>query len=322
MGEIVLASRAALTHLEELTATADLLLDASLAANTRRAYQSDWRHFCVWCDAHGLASLPALPSTIVLYITDLAAVQQRKVTTIERRLAAIRKAHRTARLMSPTEDIAVEQTMRGIRRSYGTQPKGKAAAVTDIVRAMVATLPATSKGTRDRALLLVGFAGAFRRSELVSLDVSDVQFVAEGLVITLRRSKTDQEGKGMIKGVSFGSAPATCPVRSLRAWLDISKIGEGSLFRSLTPQGRVKPHRLRDYEVAKIVKASARRAGLDPQEFSGHSLRVGLATAAARAGVPERIIAEQTGHKDMNTLRRYIRRGELFRENASAEVGL
>jgi site-specific recombinase XerD len=192
MDEIVLASHAALTHLEELTATADLLLDASLAENTRRAYQSDWRQFYAWCDAHGLASLPALPSTIVLYITDLAAVQQRKVTMIERRLAAIRKAHRTARLMSPIEDIAVEQTMRGIRRSYGTQPKGKAAAVTDIVRAMVATLPATCKGTRDRALLLVGFAGAFRRSELVSLDVSDVQFVAEGLVITLRRSKTDE----------------------------------------------------------------------------------------------------------------------------------
>jgi integrase len=156
----------------------------------------------------------------------------------------------------------------------------------------------------------------------VSLDVSDVQFVAEGLVITLRRSKTDRQGEGMIKGVSFGSAPATCPVQALRAWLDRSKIGEGPLFRSLTPQGRVKLQRLRDYEVAKIVKASAQRAGLDPQDFSGHSLRVGLATAAARAGVPERIIAEQTGHKDMNTLRRYIRRGELFRENASAKVGL
>jgi site-specific recombinase XerD len=299
MGELVSASDAVLAYIEELTATADLLLDASLAANTRRAYQSDWRLFCAWCDTHGLASLPATPSTIVLYITELATVQHRKVTTIERRLAAIRKAHRTARLISPTEDIAVEQTMRGIRRSYGTQPKGKAAAVTDIVRAMIETLPATRKGTRDRALLLLGFAGAFRRSELVSLDVSDVQFVAEGLVITLRRSKTDQEGEGMIKGVSFGSAPATCPVRSLRAWLDRSKIGEGPLFRSLTPQGRVKPHRLCDYEVAKIVKASVRRAGLDQRDFSGHSLRVGFATATARAGVPERIIAEQTGHKDM-----------------------
>jgi integrase len=212
--------------------------------------------------------------------------------------------------------------MRGIRRSYGTQPKGKAAAVTDILRAMIETLPATSKGTRDRALLLLGFAGAFRRSELVRLDVSDVHFVAEGLVITLRRSKTDQEGEGMIKGVSFGSVPTTCPVRALRAWLDISKICEGSLFRSLTPQGRVKPRRLCDYEVAKIVKASTRRAGLDQRDFSGQSLRVGLATAAAHAGVPERVIAKQTGHKDMNTLRRYIRRGELFRENASAEVGL
>jgi site-specific recombinase XerD len=320
--EIVLASHAALTHLEELTATADLLLDASLAANTRRAYQSDWRQFAAWCNTHGRASLPALPSTIVLYITDLATVQQRKVTTIERRLAAIRKAHRTARLTSPTEDIAVEQTMRGIRRSYGTPPIGKAAAVTDIMRVMVEALPATSKGTRDRALLLVGFAGAFRRSELVSLDVSDVQFVVEGMVLTLRRSKTDQAGEGMVKGVAFGASPATCPVQALRAWLDISKIAEGPLFRSLTPQGRVKPQRLSDYEVAKIIKASARRAGLEPQDFSGHSLRVGLATAAARAGVPERIIAEQTGHKDMNTLRRYIRRGELFRENASAEVGL
>jgi integrase len=224
--------------------------------------------------------------------------------------------------MSTTEDITVEQAMRGIRRSYGEPPQGKAPAVTDIVRAMVEVLPATSKGARDRALLLIGFAGAFRRSELVSLDVSEVQFVAEGLVITLRRSKTDLQGEGMIKGVSFGSALATCPVRALRAWFDRSKIGEGPLFRPLTPHGRVKPQRLRDYEVAKIIKASARRAGLDPRDFSGHSLRVGLATAAARAGVPERIFAEQTGHRDMNTLRRYIRRGELFRENASAEVGL
>ena len=154
-----------------------------------------------------------MPSTIVLYITELATVQQRKVTTIDRRLAAIRKAHRTARLISPTEDITVEQTMRGIRRSYGAPPCGKAAAVTDIVRAMVATLPTTCKGVRDRALLLVGFAGAFRRSELVSLNVSDVQFVSEGLVISLRRSKTDHDGEGMIKGVPFGCVPATCPVR-------------------------------------------------------------------------------------------------------------
>ena len=153
----------------------------------------------------------------------------------------------------------------------------------------------------------------------MGLDVADVQFVAEGLVITLRRSKTDQDGEGLIKGIAFGAAPMTCPVRALRAWLDISKIAEGSLFRSLTPQERVKPHRLRDYEVAKIVKASARQAGLDPRDFSGQSLRVGLATAAARAGVPERIIAEQTGHKEMNTLRRYIWRGELFRDRTPAK---
>lgn len=187
---------------------------------------------------------------------------------------------------------------------------------------MVEALPATTKGVRDRALLLIGFAGAFRRAELVGLDVADVHFAAEGLIITLRRSKTDQDGEGMVKGVAFGTAPATCQVRALRAWLDKCKATEGPLFRSLTPQGHVKPKRLRDYEVAKIVKASARRAGLEAHDFSGHSLRVGLATAAAHAGVPERIIAEQTGHKDMNTLRRYIRRGELFRENASAEVGL
>jgi integrase len=184
--------------------------------------------------------------------------------------------------MSTSEDIAVEQTMRGIRRSYGEPPQGKAPAVTDIVRAMVEALPATTKGVRDRALLLIGFTGAFRRSELVGLDVSDVQFAAEGLVITLRRSNTDQDGEGLIKGIPFGSAPATCPVRALRAWLDKTKIVDGALFRPLSPQGRVKLQRLRDYEVAKIVKASARRAGLDPRDFSGHSLRVGLATAAAR----------------------------------------
>jgi site-specific recombinase XerD len=322
MNELIPASDAVLAHLGDLAAAADQLVDASMSANTRRAYASDWRQFCAWCDVHGLTSLPAVPTTLVLYLTELATVQRRKVTTIERRLAAIRKAHRAARLPSPADDITVEQAMRGIRRSYGEPPQGKAPAVTDIVRVMVEGLPATTKGVRDRALLLIGFAGAFRRSELVSLDVADVQFAAEGLIITLRRSKTDQDGEGLIKGVPFGSALATCPVRALCAWLDISIVDEGALFRSLTPQGRVKPQRLRDYEVAKIIKTSARQAGLEPRDFSGHSLRVGLATAAARAGVPERIIAEQTGHKDMNTLRRYIRRGELFRENASAEVGL
>jgi site-specific recombinase XerD len=293
----------------------------SVAANTRRAYSGDWRRFTAWCAAQGRDSLPATPDTALLYLTHLAD-QGKKVATIERAAAAIATAHRTAGHTAPTEDAQVRRVMRGIRRTLKVAPTQKAAAVTSVLRQLIDAQPNTLVGLRNRALLLIGFAGAFRRSELVALDVADVRFVHEGLEITVRQSKTDPEGKGHMKGLPYGSHPETCPVRVLRAWLDAAGITAGPLLRSFDARRQLQTQRLRDYEVAKIIKRSARKAGIDAAAFSGHSLRIGFVTSAYAAGVPEDAIMAQTGHRSIPTVRRYKRRATLFQRNAAAQVGL
>jgi integrase len=187
---------------------------------------------------------------------------------------------------------------------------------------MVGGLGTDSAGCRDRALLLLGFAGALRRSELVGLDVADITEGTDGLTVLLRRSKTDQEGAGRTVGVPYGSNPVTCPVRAWRAWLEVSGIEEGPVFRSVDRHGRIGVTRLTAQAVALVLKRHAAGAGLDPGDVAGHSLRAGLATSAAEAGVPERVIAATTGHRGTAMLRRYIREGSLFRENAASAVGL
>ncbi|NTU85099.1 MAG: site-specific integrase [Chloroflexales bacterium] len=294
--------------------------EAAKAPNTRRAYQADWRAFTAWCEAHGRASLPATPETLILYISALA--ESRKVATIQRRLSSISVAHQLAGHPSPTHEAHVRTVMQGIRRTKGAAPAAKEPAVTKVLKAMVEALPEGAIGARDRALLLLGFAGAFRRSELVSLDVADVRETSDGLVVTLRASKTDQAGEGTKKGIPYGSTPHTCPVRAVRAWKELAGLSEGPLFRPINRHGQVRPRRLTGHAVATIVKRAATLAGLEPAHFSGHSLRAGLATAAAQAGVSERVIMRQTGHKSLPVLRRYIRDGSLFRENAAAQVGL
>jgi site-specific recombinase XerD len=293
---------------------------ASKAPATLRAYRADWTDFSYWCQARGLQALPAAPETVAGYLTDLARVA--KPATLQRRLSAISQAHQAAGHETPTRAAVVRATHAGIRRTKGTASSAKAPALTADVRRMVEGLPDTLAGRRDRALLLVGFAGAFRRSELVGLDVADVEEVAEGLAVTIRRSKTDQEGEGRKIGIPYGSHPETCPVRAVRAWLEVSEISSGPLFRPIDRHGNLKPARLSDRAVALVVKRRAQAAGLNPESFAGHSLRAGLATAAAAAGVPERAIMAQTGHKSLPILRRYIREGSIFRDNAAAYVGL
>jgi integrase len=190
------------------------------------------------------------------------------------------------------------------------------------LRTMLQGLGSEPAGCRDRALLLLGFAGALRRNELVGLDVADITEGIDGLTVRLRRSKTDQEGAGRTLGIPFGSNPVTCPVRAWRTWLEVSGITEGPAFRPVDRHGHIGSTRLSAQAVALVLKRHAARAGLDPDEMAGHSLRAGLATSAAAAGVPERVIAEQTGHKGTAMLRRYIREGSLFRENAAGAVGL
>lgn len=314
---------AALARLTRLEEAARDYARASRAASTLRGYRSDLRDFEAWCGDHGVASLPATPEAVALYITALAGAGA-KASTIQRRLSALSQAHQLAgHDPPPTADPIVRTTMKGIRRTLGTAPTQKAPAVTAELRRMVATCPeATLAGRRDRALLLLGFAGAFRRSELVSLDVDALTETADGLRVRLRVSKTDQEGAGEEKGIPFGQHPETCPIRALRAWREASGIEAGPLFRPVTRHDTVQEGRLTDKGVARVVKRAAERAGLDPTRYAGHSLRAGLATSAAAGGAPERAIMKQTGHRSVTMVRKYIRSGSLFQENAAAYVGL
>jgi len=293
---------------------------ASKAANTLRGYQSDWRAFCAWCELHSLCPLPASPETVASYIAECAG--RLKVGSIQRRLNAIAEAHKAVGLESPTHHPMVSNTMKGIRRTKGTAPVQKAPTLTADIRAMVDATDAGLIGVRDRAMVLLGFAGAFRRSELVGLDINDCTFTNDGLTVTLRRSKTDQDGAGRKVGIPYGSNPDTCPVRTVQTWIEIASTASGPLFHSINRHGHVHPGRLSGIAVARVVKKLAERAGLDPAKYSGHSLRAGHATAAAIAGASERSIMNQTGHRSVQMVRRYIRDGSLFRENSAGKLGL
>lgn len=292
---------------------------ASKAEGTLRAYEHDWKAFCSWCEAQGLVALPANPETVAAFIAESA--ERLKVATLQRALNGICEAHRAMSLESPTHSPLVRNCMKGIRRTKGTAAAQKAPTLTDDIRRMVAATDEGLLGCRDRALLLLGFAGAFRRSELVGLEVDDLAFTRDGLTITLRRSKTDQDGIGRKIGLPYGSNPATCPVRTIQDWLEVAAITSGPIFRSVNRHGRVQDG-MTAQSVALIVKRLCQRAGLDPAKYAGHSLRSGHATSAAIAGASERSIMTQTGHRSVNMVRRYIRDGNLFRENSAAKLGL
>ena len=288
---------------------------------TIRAYAAGWRDFLSFCEQQGAEALPASDQTVAAYLADMAD-RGAKAATIARRLVVITQAHKAADLSSPTTSSLVSRTHAGIRRTLGTAQNGKAPALVDDLKRMLDKLPSTRVGLRDRALLLLGFAGAFRRSELVSLDVADLDFTRAGLVVTLRKSKTDQEGKSRRLGIPYGASKQTCPVRSIQAWLESARIVDGPVFRSLDRFQRVQTGRLSDKAVALVVKRRAKAVGLDPARYGGHSLRAGLATSAAAAGASERVIMSQTGHRSADMVRKYIREGNLFQSNPAAMVGL
>ncbi len=292
----------------------------SKAENTLRGYRADWRDFCQWCDQGHLVALPATPEAVAAYIADCA--QRLKVGSIQRRLNAIAEAHKAMGVESPTLAGIVRNTFKGIKRTLGTAANQKAPALSDDIRRMVQATEPGLIGLRDRVLILLGFAGAFRRCELVGLDLEDCVFSNDGLTVTLRKSKTDQEGAGRKIGIPYGSNPETCPVRVLQAWLEEARITSGPLFRSLNRHGQVQPGRLSGADVARIVKKLAVRGGLDPNQYGGHSLRAGHATSAAMSGASERSIMNQTGHRSVQMVRRYIRDGSLFRENSAGKLGL
>jgi site-specific recombinase XerD len=307
-------------RLEDIGAKAASYIEKSKAENTRRAYRADWQDFTAWCEKYRRAALPAAPDTVAYYLADRS--QRLKTSTLQRRLATIAEAHRAAGYELPTRHAQVKLVWAGIRREKGTAQAHVKPVLTKHIRLMVSNLPDSLLGVRDRALILLGFAGAMRRSELVALDFDDLATGDEGLEVTIRKSKTDQAGEGRKIGIPKGQHEETCPVRAVQAWLEYAGIVEGPVFRSMNKHGHVLEQRLSGKSVAEVVKRSLVAAGKSGRRFAGHSLRAGLITQAAMAGVSERAIQHQSGHKSLAVMRRYIRDGSLFRENAASKVGL
>ena len=300
----------------------DPYIRAAKAPSTLRAYRSDWEHFAAWCGQNDLCELPATPETVALYLGDSS--QTLRPATLNRRLTSINKAHRAVGHPAPAglDDPVVGETLKGIRRLQGTEQASKQPLFTDDLRKMVDALPLTPIGVRDRAILLLGFAGAFRRSELALLETAQLNLSREGLVVRVSRSKTDQEARGREVAIPYGSDPATCPVRAIRAWLDAAQLTAGPLFRRIDRHGHINTRPLHKDSIGQIVKRAALAAGLDPTLYAGHSLRAGFCTQAYMNGAREFDIMRQTGHRSIETLRRYVRGRSLFRDNAAAKLGL
>ncbi len=299
---------------------------ASKASATVRAYQADARTFTAWCERYGFRSLPASPEAVAAFIVS-EAEEGRAASTLGRRLAAIRYAHKLASQPDPTDDEGVRAALKGARRKVGVAPKQKAAATADILMSVLMHVPAgTLTGKRDRALLALGFAGAFRRSELVALDVADLREDPDGLRVMVRRSKVDQEGRGFEKAIPHGRVIR--PVALVREWLDAAGITEGPVFRPVSRSGRVRASksatvadmtpRLTTQTVADIVKRYTAAAGLDAETFGAHSLRAGYITSAAERGADLARIMDQSGHRDPRTVVGYIRRANAFKDHSGS----
>lgn len=278
---------------------------------TRRAYRSDLAHFLKWG-----GSIPASKEKIAAYLASQASTH--RVATLRRRVVALGLAHTTQGYSNPCASALVKATLKGISRVHGSAQKQVAPAVREDIFVMVRGLSGL-KGIRDRALLLLGFAGAFRRSELVALNIDDLEFVERGLVVHLRRSKTDQEGVGRKIAIPHARG-AVCAVRGVRDWLDTSGINEGPVFRPINRHGHMDQSRLSGHAVALIVKERATAAGLNADQYSGHSLRAGLITSAAQAGVSVWKIKAQSGHRTDAMVSRYVRDADLFTNNAAGAV--
>ena len=293
---------------------------ASRSGNTIRAYQSDWKYFMAWCTKFKTSSLPSSPDVIAIFLVQEA--ESHKVSTIVRRLSAISEAHRLAGYSSPCEDERVKTILKGIKRTKGVAASVKSPLLTDHLRILLNGLPNTKQGIRDRALMLLGFTGAFRRSEIVALDRDDLTFVKEGILVRVKRSKTDQDGTGTEKAIPYGSSPELCPVRAIEAWLTISNIEEGAVFVSIGKGDKIHTARLSDKSVALIIKKLIEQSGSDSKDYSGHSLRAGFVTQAAINGASDRAIMNQTKHRSRAMVDRYVRVASIWTENGAMKLGL
>ena len=298
-------------------------LQSSKANNTVRAYKSDFKDFGLFCVQNGFKNLPSDPKIVSLYLTHLST-KEVKLSTIKRRLVSIGVIHKMKGHYLDTKHPIIVENLMGIKRRKGTVQKGKKPILINELKKILKAIDEQNiqdiKKLRDKSIILIGFSGGFRRNEIVSLDYEDLDFVHEGLKITIKRSKTDQFGEGSIKALPYFEESVYCPVVILKRWLNISKISKGPLFRRFTKGSKLTNYRLTDQTVALIIKDYLNIAGIDSKNYSGHSLRSGFATSAAEAGVEERNIMAMTGHKSTEMVRRYIKEADLFKNNALNKI--
>ncbi len=297
-------------------------LKSSKANNTLRAYKSDFKDFLAFCAKHGLNSLPTEPKIVSLYLTHLSKTS--KISTLRRRLVSIAMIHKLKGHYLDTKHPIIIENLMGIKRVKGSIQKGKKPILINHLKLIINAINEQNideiKKTRDKTIILVGFGGGFRRSELTSIDHDDLEFVPEGVKISIKKSKTDQFGEGMTKGLPYFNKEEYCPVTNLKKWLELSNIKSGAIFRRFIKGSILKNDRLTDQSVVLIIKDYLKLAGIENTNYSGHSLRSGFATVAAESGADERSIMAMTGHKTTQMVRRYIREANIFKNNALNKI--
>ena len=312
-----------ITDIKALQEETLINLQNSKANNTVRAYKSDFNDFGLFCSQNGFKSLPSEPKIVSLYLTHLST-KDAKISTLKRRLVSIGVIHKLKGYYLDTKHPSIIENIMGIKRRKGSIQKGKKPILINNLKQIINVIDQQKKDEikkiRDRTIILIGFSGGFRRNELVSLDYDDLEFVSEGVKITLRRSKTDQFGEGSVKALPYFDSSKYCPVVSLQKWIEISKIDSSSLFRRFTKGSNLSKNRLTDQTVALLIKEYLNLAGIDSKNYSGHSLRSGFATTAAELGAEERSIMAMTGHKSTEMVRRYIKDANLFKNNALNKI--
>ena len=314
-----------ITDIKVLQKETVLNLQNSKANNTVRAYKSDYKDFGLFCAQNGFKSLPTDPKIVSLYLTHLST-KNVKMSTLKRRLVSIGVMHKLKGHYLDTKHPSIIENIMGIKRRKGSIQKGKKPLLIKNLKYLINAIDKEKneeiKKLRDRSIILIGFSGGFRRNEIVSLDYDDLDFVQEGLKISLKRSKTDQFGEGSVKGLPYFENSQYCPVVSIRKWIEISKINSGALFRRFTKGSKLSNNRLSDQTVALLIKDYLKIAGIESRNYSGHSLRSGFATTAAESGAEERSIMAMTGHKSTEMVRRYIKEANLFKNNALNKIKL
>ena len=298
-------------------------LKSSKANNTIRAYRSDFKDFSAFCAKNRLKSLPTDSKIVALYLTYLSS-KDAKISTLRRRLVSIGVIHKLKGHYLDTKHPIIIENLMGIKRKIGSFQQGKKPILINQLKSIINVIDNEKtkeiKKIRDKTLILIGFGGGFRRSELVSIDYNDVELVPEGVKIVVRRSKTDQFGEGMVKGLPYFSNQNYCPVMHLKKWLELSNIKSGPLFRRFSKSYKLNENRLTDQSVALLLKNYLNVAGIENKNYSGHSLRSGFATVSAESGADERSIMAMTGHKTTQMVRRYIKEANLFKNNALNKI--